>query len=186
VGSNKADPQPLGSVGERVSVSGGGVDLAGGAIVHSEETTPTGVVKRLTGVVRLDGDLTGYVLYQPTQVFDTERRTLVVTGENVFSGTIAGSDPVVLRSDESRFEVDLTTGTETGTVHLVGGADDDTCVWYECELVVVGTGHTAEGDPTFNYSGGLHPSTAPNSATEEMMSGEPDFGPATERAPIGW
>jgi hypothetical protein len=144
----------LGSVGERVSVSGGGVDLASGAIVHSEETTPTGVVKCLTELVRLYGDLTGYVLYQPIQVFDTERRKLVVTGENVFSGTIAGSDPVILHSDESRFEVDLTTGTETGTVHLVGGSDaHGSGAWYECELVVVGTGHTAEGDPTFNYSG---------------------------------
>jgi hypothetical protein len=122
VGRNEKDPRLLGSVGERVSVSGGGVDLASGAIVHSEETTPTGVVKRLTEVVRLDGDLSGYVLYQPIQVFDTDRRKLVVTGENVFSGTIAGSDPVILRSNESRFEVDLTTGVQLdGTISAYAG-----------------------------------------------------------------
>lgn len=139
---------------ETVSVSGSGVDLAGDAIVHSEQSTPTGMVRRLTEIVELDGDVNGKVLYQATQEFDFVANKLVVTGENYFSGTIAGSDPVILRSDESRFEVDLTTGEELGEVHLTRATDaPHKGSWYECNLVVVGTGLTPEGNPTFDYSG---------------------------------
>jgi hypothetical protein len=135
-------------------VSGSGVDLATEAIVHSEQATPTGVVKRLTEIVRLDGDLNGYVLYQPIQVFDFAANTLVVTGTNTFSGTIAGSDPVTLRSDEARFEVDLASGAETGSVRLTRSNDaPEPASWFECDLVVVGTGQTSEGNPTFDYRG---------------------------------
>lgn len=137
-----------------ISVSGSGVDLASDAIVHSEEGTPTGVIKRLTEIVRLTGDINGYVLYQATQEFDFVGNTLVVTGENVFSGTVAGSDPLILRSDESRFEVNLATGEETGNVHLTRSNDaPHKGSWYECDLSVVGTGATSEGNPTFDYSG---------------------------------
>jgi hypothetical protein len=143
-----------GSEQQTMSVSGSGVDLARDAIVHSEESTPTGLIKRLTEMVRLEGDLSGYVLYQATQQFDFVTNTLVVTGTNFFSGTIAGSDPVILRSDESRFEVDLATGEETGTVHLIRSNDSpDKGRWYDCNLAVVGTGVTPEGNPTFDYSG---------------------------------
>lgn len=142
------------STQQSIPVSGSGVDLASDAIVHSEETTPTGVVKRLTEIVRLTGDISGYVLYQPTQEFDFVNNTLLVTGTNFFSGTIAGSDPVILRSDESRFEVDLATGAEVGNVHLTRSNDaPDKGSWYECDLAVVGTGLTPEGNPTFDYSG---------------------------------
>jgi hypothetical protein len=139
---------------ETTRVSGSGVDLASEAIIHSEEDTASGKIRRLTEIVRLTGDLSGYVLYQPTQEFDFVKNTLVVTGTNFFSGTIAGSDPVVLRSDESRFEVDLATGEETGKVRLTRSNDSsDKGLWYDCDLAVVGTGLTAEGNPTFNYSG---------------------------------
>ncbi len=143
-----------GSKQQSIPVSGSGMDLASEAIVHSEESTPTGVIKRLTENVRLTGDLSGYVLYQATQEFDFVNNTLLVTGTNFFSGTIAGSDPVILRSDESRFDVDLVTGEETGNVHLTRSNDaPDNGSWYECDLVVVGTGLTPEGNPTFTYSG---------------------------------
>jgi hypothetical protein len=139
---------------DSIPVSGHGIDLASEAIVHSEESTPTGMVRTLTEIVRLTGDVEGYVLYQPTQEFDFTANTLVVTGSNVFSGTIAGSDPVILRSDESHFEVDLTTGEETGRVHLTRSKDAPRRgSWFDCDLVVVGTGHTPEGDPTFDYRG---------------------------------
>lgn len=139
---------------ETVSVSGSGADIASEAIVHSEESTATGMVRTLTEIVELRGGLHGKVLYQARQEFDFVSNTLVVTGENVYSGTIAGSDPVILRSDESRFEVDLATGEETGKVHLTRSNDaSDKGSWYECELVVVGTGKTPEGNPTFDYSG---------------------------------
>ena len=143
-----------GSGQQTVSVSGSGADIASEAIVHSEENTPTGMVRTLTEIVELTGDVHGKVLYQARQEFDFVANTLVVTGENVFSGTIAGSDPVILRSDESRFEVDLATGEETGSVHLTRSNDaPDKGSWYECQLVVVGTGQTPEGNPTFDYSG---------------------------------
>lgn len=143
-----------GSEQKTVAVSGSGIDIASEAIIHSEETTPTGMVRTLTEIVELMGDLHGKVLYQARQEFDFVANTLVVTGENFFSGTIAGSDPVILRSDESRFEVDLTTGAETGKVHLTRSNDTlDKGSWYECDLVVVGTGQTPEGNPTFDYTG---------------------------------
>jgi hypothetical protein len=137
-----------------VAVSGSGVDVANEAIIHSEQTTPTGMTRMVTEIVELTGDLQGKVLYQATQEFDFAAHTLVVTGANVFSGTIAGSDPVLLSSDESRFEVNLATGEETGKVHLTRSNDaPDKGSWYECDLVVVGTGQTAEGNGTFDYSG---------------------------------
>ena len=143
-----------GSEPQTLSVSGSGVDLASDAIVHSEQSTPTGLIKRVTEIVRLEGDLSGYVLYQATQQFDFTNDMLIVTGENFFSGTIAGSDPVILRSDESRFEVNLATGAETGRVHLTRSNDSaEKGQWYDCELAVVGTGVTAEGNPTFGYEG---------------------------------
>jgi len=143
---------------ETIQVAGSGVDLASEAIIHSEEPTPTGLIKRLTEMVRLEGDLSGYVLYQATQQFDFVENTLVVTGTNFFSGTIVGSDPVILRSDESRFEVNLATGEETGEVHLTRSKDSpDRGAWYDCDLAVVGTGVTAEGNPTFDYSGECTP-----------------------------
>lgn len=143
-----------GSNQQSIAVSGSGMDLASDAIVHSEESTPTGVIKRLTEMVRLTGDLSGYVLYQATQEFDFVNNTLLVTGTNFFSGTIAGSDPVILRSDESQFEVDLATGEEVGNVHLTRSNDaPDKGSWYECDLAIVGTGLTPEGNPTFDYSG---------------------------------
>lgn len=139
---------------ETIRISGSGVDLASEAIVHSEESTPNGMIRRLTEIVKLTGNLSGYVLYQPTQEFDYANNTLLVTGTNFFSGTIAGSDPVLLRSDESRFEVDLATGAETGKVHLTRSNDaPDKGRWFDCDLVVVGTGATPEGNPTFDYSG---------------------------------
>ena len=139
---------------ETISVSGSGTDLANSAIIHSEESTTTGVIKRVTEIISLTGDLNGYVLYQPTQTFDYTNNTLVVTGTQFFSGTIAGSDPVILYDDQFRFDVNLATGEETGEVHLRRSNDaPDNGHWYECDLVVVGTGLTTDGNPTFDYSG---------------------------------
>jgi hypothetical protein len=137
-----------------VSVSGSGVDLASQAIVHSEQSTPTGKIRKLTEIVRLTGDLNGYVLYRATQEFDFTSNKLVITGDNTFSGTIAGSDPVLLASESSRFEVDLSTGAETGRVHMTRSKDARHADhWYDCDLVVVGTGQSPEGDATFDYTG---------------------------------
>jgi len=143
---------------ETIQVSGSGVDFASEAIIHSEENTACGMIRKVTEIVKLTGDLNGYVLYQPTQEFDFCTGTLVVTGTNFFSGTIAGSAPVILRSDESRFEVNLVTGEETGSVHLTRSNDaPERAEWYDCELAVVGTGVTPDGNPTFDYSGECTP-----------------------------
>ena len=139
---------------ETLPVSGSGVHFSSDAIVHSQEPTATGMIQRSTETIELDGDLSGYVLYHPTSVFDFVNNTLVNTGTQFFSGTIAGSGPVVLHDDDFRFEVDLATGATTGEVHLSRSNDaPDKGRWYECDLVVVGTGLTTEGNPTFDYTG---------------------------------
>src|SRR5450631_2178038 len=79
-----------------VQVAGSGTDLLSGEIVHSKRQTPNGMVKRSTGIVELKGDLIGRVLYHVTSTYDTTNDTLVNTGDQVFSGTVANSDPVMI------------------------------------------------------------------------------------------
>lgn len=140
-----ATPQP-----RTVEVSGTGTDLLNGAIVHSKQTTPTGMIQRSTETVELNGDLHGRVLYQVTSVFDYQKGTLVNTGDEVYSGTIAGSGPVMLHDSRFRFDVNLTTGADSGSVYLsrhIAGPQ------VRCTLKVVGTGKDQDGNPTFKYSG---------------------------------
>ena len=77
---------------------------------------------------------------------------LVNTGNQVFSGTVLGSSPVLLYDDEFRFEVDLNTGgLESGEVHLT---DRIAGPKIRCDLVAVGAGaKTPEGDSIVDYSG---------------------------------
>jgi hypothetical protein len=133
-----------------VPVAGSGVDYLTTAIVHSEDLTQTGKILRSTETVELEGDMKGRVLYHVTSVFDFVAGTLVNTGEQVFSGTIAGSAPVMIHDDQFRFDVNLISGEETGKVYLFNQLDGPKV---RCEIDVVGTGLTAEGNPTFNYSG---------------------------------
>src|SRR5688572_3515636 len=83
----------------KVPVAGSGVDLLNTAIVHSKQFTATGLVQKATETVELTGGLTGRVLYHVTSVFDFAAGTLVNTGEQVYSGTIAGSEPVMIHDD---------------------------------------------------------------------------------------
>jgi hypothetical protein len=137
-----------------VSVSGSAVHFFSTAVIHSQEPTETGMIQRSTDIVRLEGDLDGYLVFHVTSRFDFASNTLVNTGTQLFSGTIAGSDPVLLHDDRFRFEVDLSTGETLGSVHL-GRSNDapNKRAWYECDLVVVGTGMTPEGDGLVDYSG---------------------------------
>jgi hypothetical protein len=147
---------PLAQAASRqpIAVSGSGVHYFSGAIVHSQEQTEDGMIQQSTDIIELTGDLEGYVLYHPTSVFDNDSGTLVNTGTQIFSGTVAGSGPVILHDDTFRFEVDLNTGATTGEVHLGRSRDAPHLGgWYECDLVVVGTGVTPEGDNLSNYSG---------------------------------
>ena len=143
---------------EPISVSGSAVHYFSTAIVHAQEPTATGMIQHSTDIIELTGDMQGYVLYHPTSVFDFSEGTLVNTGTQVFSGTIAGSEPVLLHDATFRFEVDLETNATTGKVHLGRSKDAPTGgSWYECDLTVVGTGVTPEGDNLSDYTGTCTP-----------------------------
>ena len=146
----------LASAGPATSfaVSGTSVHHVSTGIVHAQEPTATGYVQRATEVVRLSGDLDGWVLYHPTSVFDFDAGTLVNTGTQIFSGTVAGSGPLLLHDDTFRFEVDLATGATVGEVHLGRNQDAPrTGHWYACDLEVVDTGQSPEGDYLGAYTG---------------------------------
>jgi hypothetical protein len=137
-----------------IPVSGSAVHFLSTAAVHSEQLTPTGKVQRSTEVIRLTGDLDGYILYHPTSTFDFGAGTLVNTGTQIFSGTVAGSPPMILHDDRFRFTVDLATGATVGVVHLSRSNDaPHHGAWYECDLQVVGTGMTGAGDALADYTG---------------------------------
>jgi hypothetical protein len=133
-----------------VPVTGSGVDRLTTAIVHSKQPTPTGLVQKSTEIVELTGDLDGLVLYHVTSVFDFTAQTLVNTGDQVFSGTVKGSPPVMVHDDQFRFQANLATGEEKGRVFLFGHIAGPKV---RCELDVTGTGLNAEGNPTFTYQG---------------------------------
>ena len=134
------------------SVSGTAVHHFTTAMIHSETPTATGKVQRSTDIIDLSGDLKGRVLYHPTTVIDTVKGRLVNTGSQVFSGTVLGSEPVLLYDDRFRFELDLRTGgVESGEVHLSTNLAGPKV---GCDLVVVGAGaKTPEGDAIVDYRG---------------------------------
>jgi hypothetical protein len=131
-------------------VAGSGVHFMTTVIVHSSEPTETGMIQRSTETIDLTGDLTGRILYQPTSVIDFTNATLTNTGHQVFSGTVLGSAPVLLYDDEFRFDVNLATGAGTGKVYLT---DNIAGPKIRCELDIVATGQTVEGNVTADYTG---------------------------------
>jgi hypothetical protein len=133
-----------------VQVAGSGVDHLTTALVHSKVPTSNGMIQRSTEIVDLTGDLKGHVLYHVTSVFDFAQGTLTNSGNQVFSGTIAGSEPVMLHDDQFRFDVNLVTGAENGQVYLV---DSIAGPKVRCALEVAGTGMNGDGNPTFTYAG---------------------------------
>ena len=133
-----------------VKVAGTGYDDLNNAIVHWQKPTPTGSIQQSTQIVELYGDLRGRVLYHVTTVVDSVKGTLVNTGEEVYSGTIAGSAPVMIHDDQFRFEVNLVTGQETGQVFLLNHIAGPKV---RCTLEVIGTGLNTDGNPTFSYRG---------------------------------
>ncbi|HEY2809408.1 MAG TPA: hypothetical protein VGI91_11510 [Steroidobacteraceae bacterium] len=141
----------LASAADRtVKVRGSGIDLVNTAIVHSKTPTPSGSITQSTETVELAGDLHGRVLYQITTVVDSAHGTLVNTGHQVFSGTVAGSQPVMLHDSKFRFEVNLVTGAGRGSVYL---ADHIAGPQVNCTLQVADTGKNPEGNQTFKYTG---------------------------------
>ena len=150
-----------------IAVSGTGVHYFTTAIVHSQEPMETGMIQRSSDIIKLSGDIEGYVLYHPTSVFDFANGTLVNTGAQMFSGTIKGSAPVLLHDDTFRFDVNLETGATTGEVHFRRSKDaphQDS--WFECDLAIVGTGLTPEGDANVEYTGMCTPRGKVGRATQ--------------------
>lgn len=141
--SRRADPLA-------VAVAGSGIDHLTTAVIHSLRGKPHGTIQQSTEIVDLAGDLVGRVLYQVTTVVDSLNGTLVNTGDQVYSGTIAGSAPVLIHDNRFRFDVNLKTGRETGRVYLL---DHIAGPRVQCTLDVVGTGLNPEGNPTFTYTG---------------------------------
>ncbi|MEE4161088.1 MAG: hypothetical protein V2I25_01190 [Woeseiaceae bacterium] len=133
-----------------IPVSGTGTHYFTTALVHSKEPTATGFVQRSTDIVELEGDLEGRVLYHPVSVFDFAAGTLVNTGHQVFSGTVLGSEPVLIYDDEFRFEVQLATGETVGRIFLTRPMAGPRIY---CELEVDGTGMTPGGDARVAYTG---------------------------------
>ena len=135
-GASAAAPGDRGTT--TVQVAGSGFDDLANAIVHSQQITPTGMIQQSTEIVELYGDLRGRVLYHVTSVFDFVNGTLVNTGDQVYSGTIADSAPVLVHDDQFRFEVNLVTGEEAGRVfftnHIAGPK-------VRCNLDIVGRRH---------------------------------------------
>ena len=155
-GEDLAAESPTGPAAqaEPFAVSGSAVHYFSTAVSHSEEDTAGGSVARSTDIIRLMGDLDGFVLYHPTTVIDLAAGTLVNTGTQIFSGTVAGEGPFILHDDTFRFEVQLATGETRGTVALRQSLDaPDDSAWFECDLDIVGTGMTAEGDGLADYTG---------------------------------
>jgi hypothetical protein len=140
--------------GAPIQVSGTAVHYFSTAIVHSQQPVTDGMIQRSTDIVRLSGDMDGYVIYHVTSDFDFAAGTLVNTGTQIFSGTVAGSKPLVLHDDSFRFDIDLATGATTGVAHLSRSGDSpDRGGWYECDLSIVVTGVTPEGDNLSDYTG---------------------------------
>jgi hypothetical protein len=134
----------------RAHVTGSGTDELNRAIVHSKMPTATGSIERSTATVDLQGDLRGRVLYHVTSVFDYKAGTLINTGDQVFSGTVAGSNPVMIHDSKFRFDANLNSGEEKGSVYLL---DHIAGPQVQCTLTVTGTGKNQEGNPTFTYIG---------------------------------
>ena len=135
---------------DRVAVSGTAIHYFDTKIPHSSKETASGRRETSTETIDLAGDLDGRVLYQPTGDYDFVNGTLVNTGKQVFSGTVLGSEPVILFDDEFRFEVDLNTGAVRGEVYL---SDSISGPKMDCEIEVSGSSPPVNGRSESTYTG---------------------------------
>jgi hypothetical protein len=140
------------------AVSGSTALLRASEAIHSTAEVEGGLIQRSTIAGRLTGDLDGVILFHATSVIDFTSGTVVNTGTQFFAGSVAGSDPVILHDDRFRFDIDLGTGATTGRVRFARSNDaPHRGGWFECDLVVVGTGTSPEGDILSEYSGRCTP-----------------------------
>lgn len=135
-------PLVLAEEGNWQDVSGTGIHYESEGLEHSIEPTDTGFVRKSTDIVELSGDLKGLAVFQPISVINLVEGTIVNTGSQVFSGTVLGSEPVVLHDDNFRFEINLNTGQTTGDIFLTDRVSGPII---RCILQMQGTGRTTEG-----------------------------------------
>lgn len=135
---------------ERFAISGTAIHYFDTKIVHRSHETAGGLRETTTETIDLTGDLEGRVLYQPTGNYDFVNGKLVNTGKQVFSGTVLGSEPVVIFDDEFRFEVDLNTGVVQGKVYLSNSIAGPKT---ECELEVSGRAQPGASSSRATYTG---------------------------------
>ncbi len=135
---------------ERFAISGTAVHYFDTKIVHRSNETAGGLRETTTETIDLTGDLEGRVLYQPTGNYDFVNGKLVNTGRQVFSGTVLGSEPVVIFDDEFRFEVDLNTGAVQGKVYLINSIAGPKT---ECEIEVSGRAQPGAPSAEASYTG---------------------------------
>ncbi|RFB04474.1 hypothetical protein DX908_03745 [Parvularcula marina] len=135
---------------EQVSVSGNGVHRFSESIEHSTTVTETGITILSTEVIDLFGDLNGQILYHPVTEIDFGNQVLVNTGHQVFSGTVAGSAPVLIYDDKFRFDVDLAKGQVRGEVYLDRSLAGPRMF---CELKVEGPVAPPGQNSEFTYEG---------------------------------
>jgi hypothetical protein len=132
------------------AVSGTAIHFESEGIEHSQEATENGFVRMSTDIVELFGDLRGRAVFQPVTVVDLAAGTMVNTGDQVFSGTVLGSSPVILHDDEFRFDIDLNSGATTGDILLTNKVSGPNI---RCVLQMQGTGRTEEGYNLSSYWG---------------------------------
>ncbi len=135
---------------DRVAVSGSGIHHFDTVIVHRSWPTATGKRETTTETIDLKGDLEGRVLYQPRGVYNFATGKLVNTGNQVFSGTVLDSRPVMIFDDEFRFELDLNTGVVNGKVYLNNRLSGRRT---SCELDIGNSTPPVNGKSEFSYTG---------------------------------
>ncbi|MEE4211364.1 MAG: hypothetical protein V2I43_19100 [Parvularcula sp.] len=150
-----------------IEVTGNGVHRFSESIEHSVEQTPMGVIIRSTEIIDLFGDLRGQILYQPVTEIDFTTQKLTNTGNQVFSGTIKDSEPVLLFDDAFFFEVDLVMGTVNGEVFLERTLAGQK-TW--CELTVTGPIAPPGQDSSFTYEGVCRSRGAPDGVRRDRSA----------------
>ena len=133
-------------------VSGTAIHYASTSWPHPDtyQATASGFTVVSTDFVEIFGDIEGRAVFQPFTTFDGVENTIVNTGHQVFSGTVLGSDPVMLYDDDFRFEIDLDTGDTTGEIYLIQQIAGPKA---RCIFSMQSTGQDADGNNLSEYFG---------------------------------
>ena len=133
-------------------VSGTAIHYASTSWVHPNtfQATETGFTLVSTDFVEIFGDIQGRAVSQLFTTYNEVEGTIVNTGHQVFSGTVFGSDPVMLYDDDFRFEIDLVAGETTGDIYLI---DQISGPKVRCIFSMQSTGQDADLNNLSEYFG---------------------------------